>query len=272
VIATALGWLPLLAQGGGFVRKPGESTDATCVADNNTVCIGWAIDNIDRYVTPTLQHVALVLPSVVFGFAIAFGLALLSHRRRWLIPAFTGLTGIIYTLPSIALFLLLLPITGRGYLTAIIALTAYNLQIIYRNIVLGFNNVPNSSKDAGRGMGMTDRQLLWRVELPLALPEIVAGLRIATVSTIAIATLALFAGAGGLGAEIYNDITFKTGIVVCTVILLAMALIFDSVLVLVQARLTRWRNTDRGGGGGRHWISGFFRRGRLDTAGAGLDA
>ena len=81
----------------------------------------------------------------------------------------------------------------------------------------------------------------------------------------------MFAGAGGLGAEIYNDITFKTGIVVCTVILLGMALIFDSVLVLVQARLSRWRNADRGGDDGRHWISGFFRRDRLDTAGAGLD-
>jgi osmoprotectant transport system permease protein len=269
VLAGVLGWLPVLAQGGGFVRKPGESTDTSCVADNDTICIGWAIDNIDRYVTPTLQHVALVLPSVALGFAIAFGLALLSHRRHWLVPAFTGITGIIYTLPSIALFLLLLPITGRGYLTAVIALTAYNLQIIYRNIVLGFANVPNASKDAGRGMGMTERQLLWRVELPLALPEIVAGLRIATVSTIAIATLAVFAGAGGLGAEIYNDITFKTGIVVCTVILLGMALLFDFVLVLVQARLTRWRDADRGGGGGRHWISGYFRRDRIDTAGAG---
>ena len=88
-------------------------------------------------------------------------------------------------------------------------------------------------------------------------------------SAIAIATLALFAGAGGLGAEIYNDITFKTGIVICTVILLGMALIFDAVLVLVQARLTRWRSTDQGGGDGRHWISGFFRRDRIDTAGAG---
>jgi osmoprotectant transport system permease protein len=254
-------WLPVIAQGGGgFVRKPGDSTDASCVADNTTVCVGWAIDNIDRYVTPTLQHVALVLPSVILGFAIAFGLALLSHRRRWLVPALTGITGVIYTLPSIALFLLLLPITGRGYTTALIALTAYNLQIIYRNIVTGLGNVPGSAKDAGRGMGMTERQLLWRVELPLAVPEIIAGLRIATVSTVAIATLALFAGAGGLGAEIYNDLTFKTGIVVCSVILFTMALVFDFALVIAQGRLTRWRNPGPGSKADSGRTPGFLRR------------
>ena len=115
-----------------------------------------------------------------------------------------ALTGVLYTVPSIAFFVLLLPITGRGTDTAIIALTAYTLQIIYRNIVAGLANVPAEAKDSGRGMGMTQRQLLWRVELPLAVPEIIAGLRIATVSTVAIATLAVFAGAGGLGAEIYG--------------------------------------------------------------------
>ena len=146
---------------------------------------------------------------------IAFALALLSHRRRWLVPAVHRASpGVLYTIPSIAFFFLLLPITGRGNDTAIIALTAYTLQIIYRNIVAGLANVPGAAKDAGRGMGMTDRQLLWRVELPLAVPEIIAGLRIATVSTVAIATLAVFAGGGGLGAELYGDITFKTGIVI----------------------------------------------------------
>ncbi len=136
---------------------------------------------------------------------IALGLALVSHRRRWLVPAITGLTGVLYTVPSIAFFLLLIPITGRGTDTAIIALTAYTLQIIYRNAVAGLANVPAEARDSGRGMGMTPRQLLWRVELPLAVPEIIAGLRIATVSTVAIATLAVFAGAGGLGAEIYAE-------------------------------------------------------------------
>jgi osmoprotectant transport system permease protein len=257
--------LPLAQGGGGFVREAGEA-GTSCVAKNDTVCVSWAIDNIDRYVTPTLQHIGLVVPSVALGFVIAFGLALLSHRRRWLVPAFTGVTGIIYTLPSIALFLLLLPITGRGYTTAVIALTAYNLQIIYRNIVVGFENVPVASKDAGRGMGMTERQLLWRVELPLALPEIVAGLRIATVSTIAIATLALFAGAGGLGAEIYNDLTFKTGIAVCSLILFTMAIVLDLLLLLAQRRLGRWRGAGQGPTEGSQRGAGFLRRPRAVPA------
>ena len=122
-----------------------------------------------------------------------------------------------------------------------IALTLYTLQIIYRNIAIGLANVPEASRDAGRGMGMTSRQLFWRVELPLALPELVAGLRIATVSTVAIATLAVFAGAGGLGAEIYNDITFKTGIVIAGSLAIGIAILFDIGLVLAQRWLTPWR-------------------------------
>jgi osmoprotectant transport system permease protein len=232
--------LPIAQNGDGFVRDPAES-GTSCVAENDTVCVGWAVDNIDRYVTPTLEHLELVVLSVGFGFVLAFAMALISHRRRWLVPTFTGVTGVIYTLPSIALFALLLPITGRGTTTAVIALTLYTLQIIYRNIVTGLANVPEASKDTGRGMGMTDRQLLWKVELPLAVPEIIAGLRIATVSTVAIATLAVFAGAGGLGAEIYNDIDFKTGIVVSGTIAIAMAIAFDALYVLAQRWISPWR-------------------------------
>jgi osmoprotectant transport system permease protein len=232
--------LPIAQDGGGFVRDPADQA-TSCVAENDTVCIGWAIDNIDRYVTPTLEHLELVVLSVAFGFALAFAMALLSHRRRWLVPTFTGATGVLYTIPSIALFLLLLPITGRGTTTAVIALTLYTLQIIYRNIVTGLANVPEAAKDSGRGMGMTDGQLLWRVELPLAVPEIIAGLRIATVSTVAIATLAVFAGAGGLGEEIYNDIDFKTGIVVCGTIAIAMAIGFDALYVAAQRWISPWR-------------------------------
>jgi osmoprotectant transport system permease protein len=239
VIGALTAMLPL-AQGDGFVREPGEA-GATCVAENDTVCVGWALDNIDRYVTPTLEHLVLVLVPVALGFAIALALAVVSYRRRWLVPTFTGVTGVIYTIPSIALFLILLPVTGRGTMTAIIALTLYTLQIIYRNIITGLANVPAASKDAGKGMGMTDRQLLWRVELPLALPEIIAGLRIATVSTVAIATLAVFAGAGGLGAELYSDITFKTGIVVCGGIAIAMAVSFDVLYIGAQRLLAPWR-------------------------------
>jgi len=246
VIAEAMTWLaPLLAQESDFFTDRSEGSATDCVAENKTVCLGWAFDNIDEFLTPTLEHLLLVFVSVAAGFAIALGMAVLSHRRRWLVPTFTGASGVLYTIPSIALFLILLPITGRGFKTAVIALTLYTLQIIYRNIVTGLKNVPESSKDAGRGMGMTDRQLLWRVELPLAVPEIVAGLRIATVSTVAIATLAIFAGAGGLGEPIYTDgllrDVFKTSIVVASFIAILMAVMFDVLYVFLQRLLAPWR-------------------------------
>jgi osmoprotectant transport system permease protein len=240
MLAALTGLLPLAQAGEDFVREAGEE-GTSCVAKNDTVCIGWAIDNFDRYVTPTLEHLVLVVSSVASGLALALVLAVVSHRRHWFVPVFTGVTGVIYTIPSIALFLILLPVSGRGTTTAIIALTLYNLQILYRNIVTGLANVPAGARDSGRGMGMTDRQLLWRVELPLAVPEIIAGLRIATVSTIAIATLAVFAGAGGLGAEIYPDITFKTGIVVVAAIVIAMAICFDVLYIGAQRLLAPWR-------------------------------
>jgi osmoprotectant transport system permease protein len=230
---------PLLGQ----VEIRDRSGDAaSCVADNGTFCFDWAVDNFDRYTTPLWEHVILVVVPVVLGFAIAFAMALLSHRRRLLVPAFTAGTGILYTIPSIAFFILLLPITGRGRDTAIIALTAFTLQIVYRNIVTGLANVPEGAKDAGRGMGLTDRQLFWKVELPLAVPEIIAGLRIATVSTVAIATLAVFAGGGGLGAEIVTQVTFKTNVLIVTFLCIAMAAVFDILLVLAQGALTPWRS------------------------------
>lgn len=236
--------LPLAQGGDGFIRDPAEA-GTSCVAENDTVCIGWAVQNMDRWITPTLEHLLLVGVSVAAGFALAFGLALISHGRRFLVPTFIGLTGVIYTIPSIALFLILLPISGRGTLTALIALSLYNLQIIYRNLVVGLANVPEATKDAGRGMGMTNRQLLWRVELPLAVPEIVAGLRIATVSTVAIATLATFAGAGGLGQVIldqgFQRDVFKTAIVVGSFLAVAMAIAFDVLYVVGQRLAVPWR-------------------------------
>jgi osmoprotectant transport system permease protein len=240
MLATLTGLLPVAQAADDFVREPGQGAES-CVGQNDTVCIGWLVDNVDRYVTPTLEHLVLVVIPVAAGFLIAMALAILSHRRRWLVPVFTGGTGILYTIPSAALFVILLPVTGRGTVTALIALTLYTLQIIYRNIVTGLANVPAGAKDAGRGMGMTDRQLLRKVELPLALPEIIAGLRIATVSTIAIAFLAFLAGAGGLGYELYGNITFKTGIVATGGIAILMAVAFDVLYLGGQRLLAPWR-------------------------------
>jgi osmoprotectant transport system permease protein len=230
--ATLLGAVEIHNRTGG---------NASCVAQNKAFCPGWAIDNFDRYTTPLLNHLLLVLVAVAIGFAVAFGMALLSHGRRWLVPTFTGTTGVLYTIPSLAFIFLLLPITGLGWTTAIIVLSVYTLQIIYRNTVAGLANVPPDSKEAGLGMGMTDRQLLWRVELPLALPEIIAGLRIATVSTVAIASLMVFANVNTLGSPLYQQLTFKTNILIAAGLMIVMALVFDQLLLLAQRLLAPWR-------------------------------
>jgi osmoprotectant transport system permease protein len=211
----------------------------TCEASNG-FCPEWIADNFDRYVDPFFQHVVLTVVSVAIGFAISFGLALIAYRRRWLINPITQVTGVLYTIPSVAAFFLLLPLTGRGDDTAIIALVSYVLLIIFRNILTGLDNVPEETKDAGRGMGLTERQLLWRVEVPLALPEIMAGLRIAVTTTVGLATLAFFAGAGGLGEQIFADITFKSNVVVAGGLAVLLAAVLDAVILLVQRAVTPW--------------------------------
>jgi osmoprotectant transport system permease protein len=217
-----------------------EHAETGCVAGNGLFCFGWATDNFDRYVDPFFRQLEIAVISVAIGFVIALGLALLSHRRRFLVPPLLGLTGILYTIPSIAFFFLLLPITGFGFETAVIPLSAYTLQIIYRNAIAGLANVPAEARDAGRGMGMSNSELLLRVELPLATPEIVAGLRIAIVSTVAIATLAFLAGAGGLGQLLAEQPDFKTNIILVGVLTVVMALVLDLIVLLAQRFLTPW--------------------------------
>src|SRR5215212_843123 len=202
-----------------------------CVQENG-FCPSWITDNFDRYVDPFWQHVYLTVVSVAIGFAIAFTLALVAHRRRWLIAPITGITGVLYTIPSLAAFLLLLPITGRGNTTALIALVSYTLLIIFRNIMTGLDNVPDEMKDAGRGMG-------------LALPEILAGLRIAVTTTVGLATLAFFAGAGGLGQQIYSDITFKSNVVTAGGLAVLLAAVLDLFILGTQRLLTPWRRAAR---------------------------
>ena len=211
----------------------------SCVADDG-ICPGWIAENFDRYVAPFFQHVFLTLVSVAIGFAIAFALALVAHRRRWLVAPVVQVTGILYTLPSVAVFFLLLPITGRGNTTAIIALVAYTLLILFRNVITGLDGVPDEARDAGRGMGFTERQLLWRVELPLALPEIFAGLRIAVTSTVGLAALAFLAGAGGLGDALFDDYSFRSNVLVAGGLCVVLAAALDLAVLGVQRLLTPW--------------------------------
>jgi osmoprotectant transport system permease protein len=217
----------------------GQGGEPSCV-ERNGFCPGWIADNWERYKTPLIEHVELTAISVAIGFAIAFALALLAYRRRWLIAPITQVTGILYTLPSVALFFLLLPLTGRGKTTAVVALVAYTLLIIFRNVITGLARVPSEARDAGRGMGLTPRQLLWKVELPLALPAIMAGLRIAVTTTVGLTALVFLAGAGGLGGSIFADMQFRSNVVVAGGLCVVLAVAFDLGVLVIQKLLTPW--------------------------------
>ena len=219
-----------------------ERTGDTCVQENG-FCPDWIADNFDRYLGPLVDHIILTVISVGIGFSIATALALIAHRRRWLTGPIIGFTGVLYTVPSLAAFFLLQPITGRGNLTAVVALVAYTLLIIFRNVTTGLRNVPEETRDAARGMGLTDRQLLYKVELPLAVPEIMAGLRIATTTTIGLATLAFFAGGDGLGQFLSNgsQVAFRSNVVVAGGLAVLLAAAFDLVILLAQRLMTPWR-------------------------------
>jgi osmoprotectant transport system permease protein len=222
-----------------------KRTHDSCVSDNG-FCPGWIADNWHRYTHPFWQHVYLTIIALVVGFVIAGGLALIAHRRRWLVAPITTVTGVMYTIPSLSLFFLLQPITGRGNATALIALVSYTLLIIFRNVIAGLDNVAPETRDAARGLGLTPRQMLWRVELPLALPEIMAGLRVASTTTVGLATLAFFAGAGGLGGAIFADINFKSNVVVAGGLCVLLAVTLDLLILGAQRALTPWRRARPG--------------------------
>jgi osmoprotectant transport system permease protein len=220
------------------IQKPGGSD--SCVASNG-FCPDWIVDNIDRFWNPLLEHIYLTIVPVTIGFAISMVLAIIAHRRRWLTGPIISITGVFFAIPSLAAFFLLQPLTGLGYTTAIIALVSYTLLIIFRNITTGLRNVPEETRDAAVGQGLTDRQVLWRVELPLAIPQIMAGLRIASSTTVGLAALAVFAGAGGLGEEILRDKYFKSVVVVAGGLAVLLAAVLDLLILAGQRALTPWQ-------------------------------
>jgi osmoprotectant transport system permease protein len=226
--------------------QPRDRSAGGCVQENG-FCPDWIAENLDKYWTPLLEHIFLTVVSVVIGFLIAFALAMFAHRRRWLTGPIIGVTSALYTVPSVAAFLLLLPLTGRGNTTAIIALVAYTLLILFRNITTGLRNVPPETVDAARGMGLTDNQILRQVELPMALPEILAGLRIAFTTTVGLATLAFFAGGDGLGRQIYTEsagtggLFFQSNVVVAGGLAVLLAAAFDVIILTIQRFALPWR-------------------------------
>jgi osmoprotectant transport system permease protein len=233
-----------LADGGGPVI-PNFGQPSACLKHNGWFCTDWMRGHWGDTLQPALvQHIELTLLAVGIGFAISFGLALVGFRWRLADPPLGALTDILYTLPSIALFELLIPVTGLTRTTIEIPLVSYTLFVLYRNIVTGLRAVPDEVLEAARGMGLTRVQTFVRVELPLAVPAIVAGLRIATVSTISIATVAAFLIADGLGKPIFDALEqpdiFRTELVAAGTLAILLALAADALLTLTQRMLTPW--------------------------------
>jgi osmoprotectant transport system permease protein len=205
----------------------------------------WIESHTDDIWENTVQHLQLVGVSLMLSVLIAIPLAVMVYRSRMAFGVTTAVSGALYTIPSLAMFAFLLTIFDIGFWPAVTALVLYSLLILIRNAVVGLRSVPAPVRDAARGMGLTRAQTLVRVELPLALPSIMAGIRITAVSTVGIATIAVFIGAGGLGELIYNDGIqrglFLTPIVVGAVVATAMAIAIDLALLAVERALTPWQ-------------------------------
>jgi osmoprotectant transport system permease protein len=205
--------------------------------------LDWVLDNLDMLAERTAEHVVLTLIAVGFGILIAAPITLLIHRRRRLVAPTLGFAGALYAIPSLALFGLLIPVTGIGLLTAEIALVSYTLLILVRNGLAGLDGVQPDVVEAATGVGHTANQQLWRVQLPLATPIILAGVRIATVTTIGLVAVTALIGQGGLGFVIIIigiNRFFPTAIVVGVALSVLLAVIADRGLVLLERTLTPW--------------------------------
>ena len=216
---------------------------SSCVTENHVFCTDWVRDNWGPVLQPALvQHIYLTVIAVGIGFVLSLGAALLAHRLHMVERPIAFLSAAIYTIPSLALFQLLVPFTGLTVTTVEIALVSYTLLILFRNTLEGLRSVPPEVLEAAKGMGFTRNQTLWRVELPLALPAIMAGLRIAVVSTIALATVAAFVVSQGLGRPILGALRldFTTEVIAAGALAVGLAIVADVLLVLAQRIVTPW--------------------------------
>ena len=210
----------------------------------------WISENFWEDIMPALQgHIFLSFVSITIALVIALPVGVLSARYRKAYPPVTAVTGILYSIPSLAFLAILISIPGVaiGPSPVIIALVAYSLLILIRNTVAGLDSVPPETIDAARGMGLTDRQILLRVELPLALPIIVAGIRIATVTIIGIATIGAYINGGGLGTLIFDGIgrQFPTMIIAGAVLATVLAIVADLLLLALERYLRPWARARR---------------------------
>lgn len=215
---------------------------------NISIDVPWMADHLDDLLGRTAQHMWLTAIAVVIGFLISFALAVIAVRRRATYTPILAFSDILYTIPSLALFAALVSVTGISLLTVEIPLVMYTLVIFVRNIAAGFDSVPLDVLEAANGLGYTGRQRLWRVEVPLAVPLIVAGLRLATVSTIALVTVTSILGDtfGGLGFFILEGYrrSFPTELYFGAVPSILLALAADVVLSRVERGITPWSRTE----------------------------
>ena len=228
---------------------PNFGHGSACELRNGWFCTEWVRAHWDDTLQPALvQHLELSAIAIGIGFVLAFALALVGFRARALDPPIGLAADFLYTIPSLALFQLLVPLTGLTRTTVEVALVSYTLLILYRNMIEGLRSVPPDAIEAARGSGFTRRQTFVKVELPLALPAIFAGLRIATVSTISIATVAALVIPQGLGRPIFIALeqeVFKTEILTAGGLAVALALCADGLIVLLQRFLTPWSRLER---------------------------
>ncbi len=190
------------------------------------------------------QHVRLTVETVLLGLLVAVPLALAARRWRWLAGPVLGTAGVLYTIPSLALFAFLAPFTGlTRERTVLLGLVIYALLVLVRNILVGLEGVPEDVREAARGMGYAGPRMLWRIELPVALPAILAGVRIATVSTVALVTVGIINGNGGLGGLIFrgfNNGFYRAEILTASLLTVALGLTADLLLAGATRLLTPW--------------------------------
>jgi osmoprotectant transport system permease protein len=202
----------------------------------------WVFSHVPDIWQRVVEHLELTGIAVSVGFVLAFVLSLAIRQLPGLYGPVTWVTGVLYTIPSLALFALLIPFTGLSVVTAEIGLVGYTLLILVRNIVGGLRSVPADVREAAVGMGYSRWQLLWRVELPLATVVIVAGVRVAVVTTIGLTTVTAVIGQGGLGFLILQGIQqfFATPLIIGALLSVALGVVLDALLVLVQRQVTPW--------------------------------
>lgn len=196
----------------------------------------------DRIAEALIQHVQLTLLAVTFGFLISAGLAFVGLKYRWSVTPITLFAAFLYTIPSVAFFGILVSYLGLGLLTALIPLTAFTILILVTNIMDGFQSVPASVREAADGMGLTPTQRLLTVEVPIAVPYVINGLRIATVTTVGLVTVAAIVGYGGLGRLILDGLrrAFWTPLTIGASLSILLALLFDLLFFALGAWLTPW--------------------------------